>query len=245
MNPAIKELRRYLSEAERIAFLTGAGMSTESGIPDFRSPSGIYASGVSQNVFDISVFRRDPECFYRNIRPLVEQTANAQPNAGHLAISRLGEQGKEVAVCTQNIDTLHQQAGSADVYPVHGTVETFTCLSCGGQVDGKKVWEAVLEGDIPPAHDACGGVLKPDIVFFGEMLPQEVLAGAEKNMARADVVVVAGTSLAVYPAAALPTVRPDHSRLVIINQAPTEQDAYADLVIHDSVGEVLAKAVDG
>lgn len=245
--PGVQALRRLLSEAERIVFLTGAGMSTESGIPDFRSSSGLYASGASEDLFDIDAFRRRPERFYASGRVFLGAIRKAKPNPGHRAIARLEhERRKPVSVVTQNIDELHQQAGSTTVYPVHGTLGTFTCLRCQTRVKADELWPQVEAGQVP-RHDAhgCDGTFKPDIVFFNEQLPEDVFAGARAAIRAADLLVVAGTSLTVYPAAALPSVRRAGCRLVVINQTPTHLDDEAGLLFRDPAGCVLAAAVVG
>ena len=234
----------WLRNAQQIVFLTGAGMSTESGIADFRSADGLYASGVNESVFDIAVFDRDPGHFYQFARRFLKAIRQARPHAGHFAMAALAtEFRKNVHICTQNIDSLHQDAGSPIVHPLHGTLKTFHCRKCLKRLEDQSIWAAVAAGDIP-RHAACGGILKPDIVFFGELLPKEVYAAAEEAVRRADVLVVAGTSLAVYPAAALPGCRSADCRLVIINRDPTPLDAEADLVFHEPIGSVLGQVAD-
>lgn len=243
----VQQLAALLGAVQRVAVITGAGMSTESGIPDFRSPTGIYAQGVSEDVFDIRTFENNPTRFYRNIRPLIAGAWEAAPNPGHCALTALATDcGKDVSVVTQNIDTLHQQAGNPVVYPVHGTVETFTCEQCHGRVDGAGVWQRVVHGEDLPRHGdgGCNGILKPDIVFFGERLPEQVLSNAQAAVRRADLVVVAGSSMSVQPAAMLPAYRGAQCRLAVVNQAPTGVDAEADVVIRAKAGETLAAAVN-
>ncbi len=240
----VNELVQILCASTRTVALTGAGMSTESGIPDFRSPTGIYAQGISEDVFDIRTFQSDPARFYRNIRGLVASAWDAEPNAGHQALSDLaGDVGKHVEVITQNIDTLHQRAGSPIVHAVHGTMESFTCRKCGGHVDGTPVWEEVIRGTDLPRHEGCNGVLKPDIVFFGEALPEKTLLAAQQAVENADAVIVAGSSLSVYPAAMLPAYRPDNSSLIVVNQTATAADDAAGLIVRASVGKTLAATV--
>ena len=238
-------LHQLLSDSRRIVFLTGAGMSTESGIPDFRSPNGLYAKLGGQSLFEIERFREDPGDFYRTGIDLFEKLWRAEPNAGHRAIAALARlPGKHVTVVTQNIDILHQQAGSEEVLPVHGTIETCTCQECGIRSSGEDVWERAAAGEVPPRHD-CGGILKPDVVFFGDPLPYRVFTAAEEAIRDADLLVVAGTSLVVYPAAGLPDRRRPDCRLAIVNHTPTDLDPAADLVLRESVGTALAAAVKG
>ena len=228
--------------AERIAFLTGAGMSTESGIPVFRSPTGLYAGGVNEDVFDIDVFRSRPEVFYEFAYRFLDTVRRAQPNAGHRAMAALARRpGKRVDVITQNIDTLHQDAGSPLVHPVHGTLATSRCVGCTVQVPTSELWPAIEAGRVP--RHQCGGVFKPEIVFFGEPLPEVAFAAAEYAVCQADLLVIAGTSLAVYPAAGLPQGRSRACGLVIINRSPTPLDREADLVFRESIGSVLSAAI--
>ena len=238
----VDALAGYLRQATRIACLTGAGMSTESGIPDYRSPQGLYRTLTSEEVFDIRRFKADPSQFYRVIGPLYTSIEEALPNAGHLALAELaGRCGKNVKIATQNIDGLHQKAGRADVYEVHGTMRTLTCQSCGGQVGSSALRDRLQAGELLRHH--CGGVLKPDITFYGEMLPEGPLASARQAMAEADLVLVLGTSLLVYPAAALPSLRTRGCPLVIINREATVMDEQASLVIHGAIGNVLPQSV--
>ncbi|MFH1969380.1 MAG: Sir2 family NAD-dependent protein deacetylase [Verrucomicrobiota bacterium] len=238
------QLAGMLSESNRIVFLTGAGMSTKSGIPDFRSSSGLYRTGVSANIFDIKAFRDNPADFYAFARNFLAMLNNARPNAAHSAIAQLGSRpDKNVSVVTQNIDTLHQRSGSTEVFPVHGTVETSSCIACGKKVKTETLYPLIEAGKVP-RHENCGGVFKPDIIFFGELLPTDVFACAQKAITEADLLVVAGTSLHVYPAADLPNHRRSDCRLVIINHTPTPLDHESDILFHCGVEEVLALAVE-
>lgn len=247
MNPpdTIVRLRALLRDSRRITCLTGAGMSTESGIPDFRSTRGLYASGVSEEVFAIRAFERDPGMFYTFARTFLRDTLNAQPNAGHRALAALARlPGKDVRVCTQNIDTLHQAAGSPEVYPLHGTLQTAHCRVCGERTESAALWPEIAAGRVP-RHAGCGGVMKPDIVFFGEPLPPDAWEASARAAAAADLFLVAGTSLAVYPAAGLPALRAPACRLVILNRTATPLDGEADLVLHASIAETLEQAIGG
>lgn len=245
-SPRQQDVQRFadmLSASQRIAFLTGAGMSTESGIPDFRSASGIYAKRANESVFDVRAFERDPSSFFAFAKTFYAEVRRAEPNAGHRAITALQQRfGKHVDVATQNIDTLHQRAGAENVYPVHGTVDTVTCTRCGDQQYTDTIWDDVDAGIIP-RHVKCGGVYKPDIVFFGEMLPIETLRNAERAIETADLVVVLGTSLTVYPAAALPMGRRAGVPLVIVNRTSTALDDSAALCFRDAIGTILPAAI--
>ncbi len=238
----IEKLARFLKSSQRPVFLTGAGMSTESGIPDFRSSAGLYSSGVTEKIFDISEFRSNPQRFYTFARSFFAQMFNSEPNPGHFAVSKLQQtEAKEVHVITQNIDLLHEKAGTANVYTVHGTIETSSCMTCGAKCKTSELWQRIQAGKIP-IHE-CGGLFKPDIVFFGEMLPVDALQKGENAVREADLLIVAGTSLSVYPAAGLPNYRKNGCKLVIINKSRTPIDHEADLLFNDSIAVVLANAV--
>lgn len=241
--PTPDALAELFRGAPRVVFLTGAGISTESGIPDFRSASGLYANGVGESVFDVEVFRRDPRPFYAFARSFYPLVAQAKPNAAHLAITRLAQAGPwQVTVVTQNVDTLHQDAGNPAVHPVHGGWRTSRCLRCDHEVQTTELLPAIARGEIP-THPECGGVYKPEIVFFGENLPDAAMTAADRAIYQADLLVIAGTALAVYPAAALPAIRRPACRLVIINRDPTHLDHAAQLCFRDGIGSVLNQAV--
>ena len=241
----IAQFSEILRKAKKIAVLSGAGMSTESGIPDFRSSNGLY-SYTSEEVFDLSNFLRKPESFYEIIAPLYDSIMKSEPNAGHLALHELEEKyGKTVTVATQNIDGLHQKAGSRIVHELHGGMLSLTCQKCGGQVPASALDAQLRSGKVVRHEPTCMGVMKPDIVFYGEMLPQDALMTSYKAMTQAELVLVLGTSLAVYPAAGLPSERSRDAELVIINRTATPLDGEATLVFHESIGEILPAAVKG
>ncbi len=240
----MQEFASFVHDAETLLFVTGAGMSTRSGVPDFRSEEGLYSRGVDQRVFELREFYSNPEYFYQFAADFFPSVMNAEPHAGHRAITALADDfGKNVAVSTQNIDTLHQDAGNPNVYPVHGVVSTSTCVECGHKVPSAEIWPAVKSGEVP-RHEVDDGVYKPDIVFFGERLPEEDLNASVKAARESDIVVVAGTSLAVYPAAGIPRARSPESSLVIINKDETPLDAQADLVFRESIAEVMGELID-
>ena len=234
---SIREASVRIRRARRIAVLTGAGISTPSGIPDFRSADGIYSDERTANVFDIGEFRRRPELFYRFAREFYPLLERAQPNAAHRALAEWEHGGKEVHIATQNIDDLHQRAGSTRVYPVHGTVETSTCMDCGQTRQTHHLVSQVMAGDIPRCE--CGGVFKPDITFFGEMLPEIAWDRAVAAMRQADLILVIGTSLAVYPAASLPDYRKNQAELILVNRDPTPLDAEAHIVLRGDLAALL------
>ena len=231
---SIEQFSEWVREARSIVALTGAGISTASGIPDFRSASGIYSDEKNVNVFDLDAFQRDPSIFYSFARAFYPQVRDAEPNAAHRALAAWDH----VTVITQNVDDYHQRAGSDPVYTVHGNHMQSTCQSCGGQVETEELYPTIERGEIPCC--VCGGVYKPNITFFGEMLPATDWRKSVQAMCGADLVLVLGTSLAVYPAAGLPRHRPWNARLVVINREPTPLDAEAQLVIHDDLCAVMA-----
>ncbi len=239
----IDEFAALLTAAPRIAFLTGAGISTESGIPDFRSSTGIYQT-TSAELFEIENFLNDPAGFYRFFSPFYRETTAAKPNAGHLAISELAKRcGKTVSVATQNIDGLHSAAGSTDVAEIHGTIRTATCLKCEKRYEQTFYDATVASGNVPKCAD-CDGVLKPDVTFFGEALPEREFAAARRAMWSARLLVVLGTSLQVFPAAGLPRDCDSDVPFVVVNKTPTPLDRTSRLVFYDSIGNVLPKAVE-
>lgn len=238
----LKRLVELLANAKNIACLTGAGMSTESGIPDFRSSNGLYNTVTSEEVFDIEAFHRDPDSFYKVIGPLYCAILEAEPNKGHKALAELEERfGKNVHVATQNIDALHQRAGSSVVHEVHGTMTTMTCTKCGASVPSGSFLELFRKGEVPFCK--CGGVMKPDITFFGEALPEDQFINAMRAFEKCDLALVCGTSLSVYPAASLPSFRRTGVPLVIINRTETPQDMQATLVFSRLTGSLLSEAL--
>jgi NAD-dependent deacetylase len=224
--------------------VTGAGISTESGIPDFRSASGIYSNSQNVNVFDLNAFIRNPSIFYTFARRFYPQVRDAEPNTAHRALSDWQQRGKDVVVVTQNVDDYHQRAGSSPVYTVHGNYIHSTCQKCGDRVKTETLFPLIEQEDIPCC--SCGGVYKPDITFFGEMLPEYDWNASVEAIGRCDLLLVLGTSLLVHPAASLPGYRSWNARMVIINRDPTPLDSEAQLVIHEdlcatmeSVSEIL------
>ena len=230
-------LAALIRESRPCVVLTGAGVSTESGIPDFRSPTGIWAQYDPMEYATISAFRRDPEKVWDFYAKRLDVLAAAEPNAAHLALARLERDGWVRAVITQNIDRLHERAGSQDVIEVHGSVRTSSCLDCGERVP----FDEVVARLPVPACATCGAVLKPDVVMFGELLPVEAIDRATDLAREAALLLVVGSSLEVWPVAGLPQETLDAGgRIAIVNRDPTPYDARAVLVIRESAGEVLA-----
>jgi len=240
-NEAVERAAALLGSARHAVALTGAGISTPSGIPDFRSPtSGLWEQVDPMVVASIQGFRRNPQAFYDWLRPLVRQMSEAKPNPAHYALAALERAGLLRAVITQNIDGLHQRAGSRRVLELHGHVRTATCVRCGRKVPAERlVGELWASREVPRCQE-CGGALKPDVVLFGEMLPLDVLEEAEHEAEACDVMLVAGSSLTVAPASLLPEMALGRgARLVIVNREPTGLDHAAALVLHDDVAEAL------
>ena len=234
-----------LRRADYAVALTGAGVSTASGIPDFRSPdSGLWDQADPFAVASISAFQRSPQGFYDWIRPLARLMEQAQPNPAHHALARLQSAGLLKSIITQNIDGLHQRAGSGRVHEVHGHIREATCMRCYQAVSTDGLVGPFLDGGEMP-HCSCGGVLKPNAILFGEQLPVEAVTAARQDAAACDLMLVAGSSLEVVPAADLPSVAVDRgSRLIIVNYEPTYLDERADVIIHHDVAEVLPRIAD-
>ena len=237
MNDKTEHLSEMVERARSIAVLTGAGISTASGIPDFRSAGGLYADKRNVNVFDMDAFRRDPSIFYNFAREFYPKVRDASPNAAHHKLAAWGRSGEKVSVITQNVDDYHQRAGSNPVYTVHGSFITSTCCSCGERTETEKLFPSIQQGEIP--HCRCGGIFKPDITFFGEMLPEYDWNASAKAISESDLLLVIGTSLTVYPAARLPDYKHMNTPMVIINRDPTPLDDKASLVFHEDICEVM------
>ena len=239
LSPAVDNLRRMIEKCKKAVFFGGAGMSTESGIPDFRSAHGIYqqAEGKSyEEMLSIRYFLNQPDEFWHFYRTVMLHP-EAKPNAGHYALARLEQQGKLKATVTQNIDGLHQDAGSRRVYELHGTVRRNLCLSCGKTYG----LDTILAQQGTP-HCTCGGMLRPDIVFYGEPLNSDVMDEALRAVMDCDLLIVGGTSLTVYPAAGLLNYRRE-AKLALINRDATPYDQRADLVVRDPIAAALDAAI--
>lgn len=233
----IEQLRQWVNESDNIVFFGGAGVSTESGIPDFRSVDGLYNQQYDyppETILSHTFYRRNTEEFYRFYRNKM-LCLDAKPNAAHLKLAQWEREGKLKAVVTQNIDGLHQAAGSKKVYELHGSVLRNFCESCHKFYDVNYI--ANSEG-VPKC--TCGGDIKPDVVLYEEGLDQNTLAGAIRAISEADVLIVGGTSLAVYPAAGLLDYY-NGNKLVLVNKTPTARDGIADLVVQGSIGEIFSQ----
>jgi len=241
LRPAVDRAADLLRRAGHAVALTGAGISTPSGIPDFRSAGvGLWERYDPMAVASLTRFRYSPEAFYDFLQPLASQILAAAPNAAHRALARLEQAGRLVGVITQNIDQLHQRAGSQHVLEVHGNVQRATCIACYREVlAGPYLREFVEHGTVPRCT-ACGGVLKPNVILFGEELPRATFNQARAWCAAADLLLVVGSSLEVTPASLLPQVALEAgARLIIINREPTYLDQRAEAVFRQDLVEVL------
>ncbi len=233
----IEKLQEWVRESDNIVFFGGAGVSTESGIPDFRSVDGLYHQQYDyppETILSHTFYRQKPEEFYRFYRAKM-LCLDAKPNAAHTKLAQWEQEGKLKAVVTQNIDGLHQAAGSKVVLELHGSVLRNYCERCGASYDA----EYILQSEGVPAC-TCGGSIKPDVVLYEEGLDQKTLSDAVHYIIGADVLIVGGTSLAVYPAAGLL----DYYRgkkLVLVNKTPTPRDSIADLIVQGSIGEIFSQ----
>lgn len=229
----IKKLRRYLEQSERVVFFGGAGVSTDSGIPDFRGGSGLYSDGSGAEYFlSRECLIDEPERFFEFYRENMLYP-DAEPNFTHKFLARLEKEGKLSAVITQNIDGLHQKAGSENVIELHGTVSRCYCMSCNREHPA----ESISQTDGVPRCE-CGGVIRPDVTLYGEPLDAEAFSRAESEIEEADLLIVGGTSLTVNPAASLITAF-GGTRLVIINLSPTPYDPYAAIKLSAPLSEVF------
>ena len=234
----LKRLADWVAEARRIVFFGGAGVSTESGIPDFRGVDGLYSQKFSdppETIISHSYYLRKPKVFFEFYRTRMLYP-DAQPNIAHVKLAQWEREGRLLAVVTQNIDGLHQKAGSRNVFELHGSVHRNTCQRCGARYT---LEEFLALGDVPVCR-VCGGRVKPDVVLYEEPLDSATVAGAIDAIRRADLLIVAGTSLTVYPAAAF-LDEYTGSRLVLINKTPTPRDDIANLTLHERLGEVFER----
>ncbi len=242
MSTETENLTQVIRDSNNLVFFGGAGCSCESGIPDFRSSNGLWNEKLQINLtpeqlVSHTMFMRYPEEFFEFYRDKLIYP-EAKPNAAHIALAKLEEMGKLKAIVTQNIDGLHQAAGSKKVYELHGSVLRNYCMKCNAFYDEK----FILESKGVPTCPKCGGKVKPDVVLYEEGLDNNIISGAVRAIAEADTLIIGGTSLVVYPAAGLI----DYFRgknLVLINKSTTSADNKADLVIHDAIGKVLGEAV--
>ena len=243
MSEELNAFFKIVQQSKNIVFFGGAGVSTESGIPDFRSVDGLYNQHYDyppERILSHTFYRRNPKEFYRFYHDKMI-FPDAKPNAAHLALAKLEAQGKLNAVITQNIDGLHQAAGSKNVYELHGSVLRNYCEDCGKFFDLSYIMKAGTDtADKIPRCDSCRGPIKPDVVLYEEGLNEKTIAGAINHIRHADVLIIGGTSLSVYPAAGLVDYF-NGDKLVVINKTPTPRDKHADLIIQSPIGSVFNK----
>lgn len=240
---SINELKNIIKNSDNIVFFGGAGVSTESNIPDFRSANGLYNSKENrkyspEEMLSHSFFMSHTEDFYKFYRDKMIYR-DARPNAAHLALTKLEESGKLRAIITQNIDGLHQAAGSKNVLELHGSVHRNFCMKCGKFFNLDYV---IKSSTIAPHCDCCGGIIKPDVVLYEEPLDNNVIDSVLRYISKADVLIVGGTSLSVYPAAGMIQYYKG-SKLILINKSSTQYDNISNLLIADSIGKVLSQCI--
>lgn len=243
MNEKIKQAAALIKNSRYTVALTGAGISVPSGIPDFRSPNtGLWDKVDPMEVATIQAFTRNPKKVMEFMLPLVNTILNAEPNEAHKALAELEEKNLLKCVITQNIDNLHQKAGSKNVVEVHGNMREAVCLSCAKMISFgaymENVQAALSSGKFPSCD--CGGMMKPNVVFFGEALPHDAISAAQKAAEECDVMLIAGSSLAVYPVASLPFVAYERgAKIIIVNLEATPVDSRACVALHEEVDKVL------
>jgi NAD-dependent deacetylase len=239
----IERAQRLMADAQHTVALTGAGISTPSGIPDFRSAnSGLWQNADPFEVASIHAFRRRPQDFYDWIKPITKLTLDAVPNPAHLALAQLEQDNRLRSIITQNVDMLHSRAGSSTVYEVHGHFREMTCLRCYTVYPSQTHLDVFIGNGEIPCCEGCGGILKPNVILIGEQLPVRVLNEAKKETRQCDLMIVIGSSLEMAPAGDLPAMAVETgARLIIINLEPTHLDHLADVVIADDAVDVLPK----
>jgi len=242
----IEYAAELLQKAKYAVALTGAGISTASGIPDFRSEgTGLWSKNEAMEVASLSIFRTNPERFFVWFRPLASQIFNADPNPAHIALAELEKAGRVQSVITQNIDALHHKAGSKNVIEMHGTLRTLSCTQCFQQVEANTYLKSFIEQGELPRCPACNGLMKPDVILFGEQLPQQAWYDAQRECRQCDLILVAGSSLEVLPVAGLPMQAIDRgAHLVILNNATTYLNVRADVAIQEDVADIIPAIVE-
>ncbi|MGE5253007.1 MAG: SIR2 family NAD-dependent protein deacylase [Planctomycetaceae bacterium] len=248
MDDSIQKVTELIRRAKKVIVFTGAGVSTESGIPDFRSPGGVWQKYNPEDFYYQKFISSEEsrEKYWQMSREFYDPLKNAQPNAAHRAVAELEKMGKLDCVITQNIDNLHQRAGTSPqkVIELHGTAVSVSCLACRKKYPREEIQSWLLRGVKVPRCDACGGILKPDTVSFGQSMPVQETEEAFHRARSCDLFIVIGSSLVVQPAASVPLeAKEGGAKLVIINREPTYHDSLADVVIHGSAGEVMSKVL--
>lgn len=239
----ISQAAQLLKNADYAIALTGAGISTPSGIPDFRSStSGLWNTYDAMDVASLETFRQNPQKFFDWSRPLTQKIIEAEPNRAHLALAELEKKHHLMGVITQNIDNLHTRAGSVSVVEIHGHLREATCVQCFQKTPAMALVTNFIEtGDIPTCR-SCGGVLKPDVILFGEQLPYEAVTQAQAMIGACDLIIIIGSSLDVHPVALFPVEALNRgAHLIVINREPTYLDARADVLFHDELGDIVPR----
>ncbi len=242
---SLEQLQKMIKEAKELVAFTGAGISAESGIPTYRGSDGVWHRFDPDKFANINQFHKDPAYYWQFFQEVrYPALAEAQPGQTHSILAQLEQKGHLTAVITQNIDGLHQAAGSSNVLELHGTSRSFHCMHCRQQYSMQETWHLVQE-NLPAKCPQCGALIRPDTVMFGEALPADVLQQASRKAENCDLFLALGSSLLVQPAASLPLIaKKNKAGLVIINMDETPLDSEADLVFHSSAGEILTKAVE-
>ncbi len=249
MEDRLKEVARWILSAKRVIVFSGAGLSTESGIPDFRSPGGVWDRYNPEDFYfqNFLASEASREKYWQMATEMYEPIKSAQPNQAHLAIAELEKLGKLDCVITQNIDGLHFKAGNSEekVIQLHGTAIFVSCLSCKKRYDRNEIQERIKEGQKAPRCDDCGGLLKPATISFGQSMPEKETEEAYHRSSLCDLFIVVGSSLVVQPAASMPLVaKRNGAKLVIINRDPTPYDDMADLIVHSQAGTTMKSILD-
>ena len=248
MDPSIAQGARMITEAQKTLVFTGAGLSTESGIPDFRSPGGVWDKYDPSDFYFHKIMSDEKarEKYWQMSTEFYETMKDALPNRAHLAIKVLEERGKLLSIVTQNIDHLHHKAGNSPdkIIEIHGTAFSVSCLSCGKKYDRNEIQTRLQSGLKVPYCDDCSGILKPDTISFGQSMPEDKMSRAMMHARECDLCIVLGSSLVVYPAASVPVHAVQHgANLIIINRDKTPLDDQANLVVHGSVSKALGQMV--
>lgn len=239
-NTDVERARNLISESRKISALTGAGISVDSGIPDFRSEGGLWKRFDPHEYATLDSFKRDPTKFWTMGRELAETIIKAEPNAAHWALAKLEAEGKLLGIITQNIDNLHQLAGSKRVIELHGNYLRAYCIECKAEYVGKSVHQRVAKGEIPPKCDRCGGVLKSEAILFGEPLPENPMENAVDLCRNTDLMLVVGTSLSIYPAAILPQIAKNSgANVILVNLKGVNKENVADIVLMGRATEIV------
>jgi len=249
MEELVEKAARLVANAKKILVFTGAGLSTESGIPDFRSPGGIWSRYDPEDFYFQKIIssEKSRERYWVMSTEFYDAMKGATPNRAHIALKEMEEMGKILAIVTQNIDSLHQKAGSSPekIIEIHGTAFSVSCLSCGKKYEREDIQSRLLAGEKAPSCDACRGILKPDTISFGQAMPAAKMDASFRYSLECDLCIVLGSSLVVYPAASIPMQAVENGAgLIIVNREPTPMDGVADVVIHGALGKTLTALME-